>query len=73
MIINVKVFPRAKRNQIKKEGGVLKIYTTSPAVDNKANAAVIEMLAGFLNVKKRQIEIKQGEKSKQKVIKIIER
>ena len=72
MIINIKVYPRAKRNQIKKEGGVLKIYTTSPAIDNKANVAVKEMLAEFFQVKKRQIEIKQGERSKQKVIKIIE-
>lgn len=72
MILNIKVYPRARKNQIKKEDNILKIYTTAPAVDNKANLAIIEMLADFLAVKKSKIVIKKGEKSRVKVIEIIE-
>lgn len=70
MIIKVKVFPRAKSNQIKAENGLYKIYTTAPAVDNKANAAVIEMLADFFKVKKSAVSIRQGEKSREKAVEI---
>jgi uncharacterized protein len=70
MVINVKVFPRSRKNQIKEESGILKVYSTAPAVDNKANEAVIEMLADFFRVRKNQIEIKRGHKSRNKVIEI---
>jgi uncharacterized protein (TIGR00251 family) len=71
MIIKIKVFPRAKHNQIKPEKDILKIYTSAPAVDNKANEAVMEMLADFYKIKKRQLVIKKGERSRQKIIEII--
>jgi len=70
MIINVKVTPKAKHNQIKKENGLFKIHITAPAVDNKANIAAKEILADFFQVKKSRISIKSGEKSRQKVIEI---
>ena len=70
MIVNIKVFPRAKKNQIKAENGIIKVYTAAPAVDNKANFAVLEMLAEFFHVRKSQVEIKQGHKSRNKVIEI---
>lgn len=71
MLISVRVIPKAKQNQIKKENGLFKIRTTAPAVDNKANAAVVEMLADFFQVRKTQVVIKKGETSRQKLIEII--
>jgi uncharacterized protein (TIGR00251 family) len=71
MIIEVKVIPKAKKNLIKKENSIFKIHTTAPAVDNKANAAVIKMLADFFGVRKAQVMIKKGETSRQKLIEII--
>jgi uncharacterized protein (TIGR00251 family) len=68
MIIEVKVFPRAKKNQIKEESGIYKIYTTAPAVDNKANSAVIKMLADFFSVRKNQVLIKKGGRAREKLV-----
>ena len=70
MIINVRVFPRARKNLIKEENGVTKVYTSAPAVDNKANLAVQEMLAEFFRVRKSQVVIKRGDKSRNKVVEI---
>ena len=71
MKLNVKVIPHAKQNFIKNEGGNLKIYLKAPAVEGKANEALIESLADYYEVKKSQIEIIKGLKSRQKTISII--
>ncbi|MDP3142516.1 MAG: DUF167 domain-containing protein [Candidatus Omnitrophota bacterium] len=71
MIINIRVIPKAKQNQVKDENSIFKIRTIAPAVDNKANAAVIKMLADFFGVRKAQVVIKKGEASRQKLIEII--
>lgn len=71
MLIKVKVFPRAKKNEIKEEPGIFKVRTTAPAKDNKANSAVIAMLADFFKVKKSAVSIKRGEKSREKTVEIV--
>lgn len=68
--IQVKVVPRAKRNFIKDENGVLKVYTTAPAVDGKANEALIAALAEHFLLRKRQITIVRGAQSRVKMIAI---
>jgi len=72
MKIKVKVIPRAKKEKIKKEDGIIKIYTSKPPVDGKANKSLIEMLADYLNVKKNAITITQGLKSRNKIVEIDE-
>lgn len=52
----------------KKDG--LKIRLTSPPVDNAANAACIEFLANILKIRKNQITIVSGQKSRIKQIKL---
>lgn len=64
--IEIKVVPNAKRNEFKDS----KIYLTAPAVEGKANQALIEFLAEHFNVKKRQVKIVRGLKSRQKVVEI---
>lgn len=70
MILNVRVTPRSSRNLIKKENDVLKVYLTKPAQDGLANAQLIKLLSEYLQVKKSQIKIIQGEKSRDKLIEI---
>lgn len=70
MILEVRVIPKAKRNLIKKENNLLKIYLTRPAHDGQANAQLIEFLSKELKVKKYQIRIIKGETSRQKLIEI---
>ncbi len=57
MKIEVKVIPNAKNNLIKEDSSVLKVYITAPAVDGKANKAIIPFLAKHFSVRKSQIEI----------------
>lgn len=52
----------------KKDG--LKIRLTSPPVDNAANAACIEFLANILKIRKNQITIVSGQKSRIKQIRV---
>ena len=67
-IFKVRAIPRAKKNFIKEEGALLKVYLTAPAREGAANKALLKLLAKHLKVKKSQLRIKQGEKSRDKLI-----
>ncbi|RKY31527.1 MAG: hypothetical protein DRP67_02455 [Candidatus Omnitrophota bacterium] len=69
-IIKVKVIPNAKKSCVIKEGEKLKIYVKSPPAGGKANKELIEVLSDFLKVKKKNIRIIKGEKSREKVIEV---
>ncbi len=68
MKIDIKVIPSSKKNFIKQEGEAYKIYLTAPAVEGKANKVLVEFLADHFAVKKHQINILKGLKSRQKTI-----
>ena len=68
--IVVKVVAGAKKNFVRQENDGWKVYTTAPAVDNKANEAVIELLAEHFSVKRRQIELVRGALSRRKIFQI---
>lgn len=67
---DIKVSPNAKKISVKKDGDLLKVYTTAKAMDGKANASVIAILAKYFHVKKREIQITRGLKSRYKSITI---
>lgn len=70
-IINIKVLPRASRNQLEKISDThWRVKLTTAPIGNKANLALIKFLSKELNLKKSQIEIVKGEKSRDKLIKI---
>jgi uncharacterized protein (TIGR00251 family) len=68
--ISVKVIPNARKNSVTEESGKLKIHVMAPAVDGKANKAVIDILADHFKVKKSAIKIIRGELSKEKVVEV---
>ena len=68
--ITIKVTPNAKTNSITKENNILKIRVTAPAINNKANKAVIQLLSKHLKINKSKIKIIKGIKSKEKIINI---
>ncbi len=70
MKLDVKVIAGARKDFLKQEGELTKIYLRAPAVDGKANKALIEFLSGHFNVSKSQIEIIKGLKSCSKTITI---
>tara|TARA_Y100000310_G_C20487642_1_gene717608 strand:+ start:41 stop:259 length:219 start_codon:yes stop_codon:yes gene_type:complete len=72
MQLNIKVIPNAKENSIEKENSTLKVRVTAPAVDNKANKAIIPLLVKYLKTKKSNIKIIKGEKSRNKLIQVLQ-
>ena len=73
MKLNIRVHPNSKRNLIQEnDDGSLKGYLTASPVDNKANIALIKVVSKHFNIKKSQIEIIKGLKSRNKTIIISE-
>ncbi|MHB8154687.1 MAG: DUF167 domain-containing protein [Candidatus Omnitrophota bacterium] len=70
MIFNIRVCPRARGNHIEQIGNVLKVYLTKPAYDGLANSQLIELLSEHFKIKKYQIKIKKGIKSRNKIVEI---
>ncbi len=69
--LRVHVVPNAKIDQVVGEhGGAIKIKLRAPAVESKANSALIGFLAERLNVPARTIVLLRGHKSRDKVIRI---
>jgi uncharacterized protein (TIGR00251 family) len=70
MIIEVKVVPNARRVAVEKEEERYKVYVNAPAVDGKANKALIELLADYFKIKKSQVKIIRGEMNRIKIVSI---
>lgn len=75
--LTIRVTPKASRNAVKVEtqadGSVIyRVYVTTVAEDGKANKAVIEVLADFLDVRKSALMITQGLTSRNKVVRVDE-
>ena len=67
--LSVKVSPNASKERILYDDqGSIKIYIMSPAIDGKANEALIKFLAKRLGVSKRSITILNGEKIRYKTL-----
>ncbi len=68
IVVNIKISPNAKKNEIIKTDNEVKIKITSQPIDGKANKAVIEYLSKIFKIPKSYIEIVKGETSKEKTI-----
>lgn len=67
-LLAVRAAPGAKKNAVLGEhGGALKIATTAPPEDGRANAALTDILRDWLHLKRSQVELVSGATSKQKV------
>lgn len=67
--ISLRVQPRAPRTKLDGvHDGALRLRVSAPPVDGAANAVIIDFLSKQLNVRKSDIEIIQGESSRQKVV-----
>ena len=79
--LKVHVVPNAKIDKVVGElataspsrsghGGAIKIKLRAPALEGKANRALIGFLADKLGIPQRDISIGRGEKSRDKVVRI---
>lgn len=66
---DIHVIPHASRAEIAGiQDGALKVRVTAPPVEGAANAACIKLLASALGLKKSQMEISAGAKSRRKTV-----
>jgi uncharacterized protein (TIGR00251 family) len=69
--LKVRVIPNARKNEVVAcSGDEIRLKVKAPAVDGKANAALIEYLSELANVSRSRVAIKAGEKARIKVIEI---
>ena len=62
--------PRAKQNKVVAESDRLKVYLTAPAIEGRANEALVRTLADYFQVRKSEVRIIRGEKSREKIVEI---
>jgi uncharacterized protein len=71
VVVTVRVQPRASKNEIAGVvQGVLKIRLCAPAVENRANEALVEFLAEVLKRPKSAVRIQSGEHGRMKRVEI---
>jgi uncharacterized protein (TIGR00251 family) len=69
--LSIRVLPRSSRDEIVgRQDDIYKIKLTAPAIEGKANKALLKFLARWLGLPKTDIEIISGERSRTKSIRI---
>ncbi|MFA5801949.1 MAG: DUF167 domain-containing protein [Thermoleophilia bacterium] len=68
-LLAVRVVPGAKKSKITGEaGGLLKVRLNAPPVEGKANRELLKLLARELDLKKSQVVLARGDKSREKTV-----
>ncbi len=71
VIFSIRVIPRSSRCEcVGIQDDALKIKITAPPVEGKANIECIGLLSSILGVKKAQVAIIKGHKSKNKTVSV---
>lgn len=70
MLLNIKVIAKSSRQLVKEEASGIKVYVRTAPENGKANKAVIELLAEYFKVAKKDVRIIKGFKSPLKTIEI---
>lgn len=70
--LNVRVTPRSSRNAvIGVEADAIKIKLTAPPVEGAANAALIEVVAEWLGVRRSAVSIISGDRARNKRVRVL--
>jgi uncharacterized protein (TIGR00251 family) len=71
VILLVRVHPRASKDEIAGEtGGALKVRLRAPAVEDRANEALVEYLAELLKTPRSAVRLLSGDRSRMKRVEI---
>lgn len=72
MKVSVKVIAQANEDRVVQlSDNSFKVYTTKPALQNKANEAVLILLAKHLDLRKSQVYMVAGAKSNEKLFEVL--
>ena len=71
LTLTLHIQPGAKRSELAGlHGEALKIRLAAPPIEGRANEALLKFIANLFDVPVRQVELKQGEQSRHKVVAI---
>jgi uncharacterized protein len=70
--LSVRAHPGAARGRTEWREGVLHVWVAEPAVEGAANRAVIRAVAEVLGVRRSQLRLVSGERSRQKLFDVDE-
>jgi uncharacterized protein (TIGR00251 family) len=71
LTLNVRVQPRAGKDEVAGAlGGALKIRLRAPAIENRANQALVAFLSDLLKTSKSAVRIQSGEHGRNKRVEI---
>lgn len=65
--LRVRVTPRASRNEVRLDEGVIRVLVTTVPEDGRANEAVVALLAKALGVAKSRLDLRRGATARDKV------
>ncbi len=68
IVVKIKVVPNSSRNELIREGDVLRLKLTAQPIENRANKALVEYLSKLFKIPKSNIEIIRGESSREKTV-----
>lgn len=68
--IAVRVTPKASRNKVVCEDGIVRVYVTVVPEGGKANAAVVKLLAKALGVPKSRLILMRGATARDKLFRV---
>jgi uncharacterized protein (TIGR00251 family) len=69
--LELKIIPNAPRNEVVGWlGAALKVKIHAPALESRANDALLDFLAEYLDLPRRSISLVRGDKSRQKIVRI---
>ncbi|HET9579679.1 MAG TPA: DUF167 domain-containing protein [Usitatibacter sp.] len=67
LVLAIHAQPGARRTEVAgRHGDALKIRVAAPPLEDRANEALVEFLAGRFNVPKRSVTLLSGHKSREK-------
>lgn len=70
LLVTIRAKPGSSRDRIGSTAGSLVVAVTAPAVDGRANEAVVRVLAKALHLRTGLVSVKSGARSRIKVISI---
>ncbi|MBX7258625.1 MAG: DUF167 domain-containing protein [Candidatus Hydrogenedentes bacterium] len=70
--VHVRVQPKASRNSIHLAESRIRVALTAPPVDGAANDALVAFLAKTFGLPRRSVALVQGEKSRDKIVRIMD-
>jgi uncharacterized protein YggU (UPF0235/DUF167 family) len=69
--VTLHVHPGARLDVVRpRDDGSLDVWVRAPALDGRANAAVLRLLAFELALRPRQVRLLRGERARQKVVEL---